>query len=130
MILKLFVVILIFKDRLRCLHEHQELSQADVCQSLGISSSSYSRYECGTNKPCLDVLKKMAILFDCSVDYLLEIDGAVFNTDKVVDLNGFILNEKYTIASRLPTKHDRKIINSFINSIFRSCFNRKKSDNL
>ena len=58
MILKLFVVILMFKDRLRCLHEHQELSQADVCQSLGISSSSYSRYECGTNKPCLDVLKK------------------------------------------------------------------------
>ena len=68
----------------------------------------------------------MAILFDCSVDYLLEIDGAVFDTDKVVDLNGFILNEKYTIASRFPTKHDRKIINSFINSIFRSCFNRKK----
>ena len=104
MILKLFVVILMFKDRLRCLREHQELSQSDVCKRLGISSSSYSRYECGTNEPCLDVLKKMAILFDCSVDYLIEIDGAVSDTDKVVDLNDFILNGKYTIDSRFPTR--------------------------
>ena len=43
-----------FKDKLRYLREQQELSQADVCQRLGISSSSYSRYECGANEPSLD----------------------------------------------------------------------------
>lgn len=31
-----------FKDRLRYLREHQELSQADVCQRLDISASSYT----------------------------------------------------------------------------------------
>ena len=100
-----------FKDKLRCLREQQELSQADVCQYLGISPSSYSRYECGTNEPSLETLKKLATLFDCTVDYLLEIDGTVADTDKVVDLND-------SIFSRFPNKRDRKIINSFINSVF------------
>ena len=107
-----------FKDKLRCLREQQELSQAEVCQRLGISSSSYSRYECGTNEPNLETLKKIAILFDCTVDYLLEIDGTVADTDKIVDLNDFIVNGKYTIFSKFPDKRDRKILNSFINSVF------------
>ena len=106
------------KDKLRCLREQQELSQADVCQYLGISPSSYSRYECGTNEPSLETLKKLATLFDCTVDYLLEIDGSVADTDKVVDLNDFICNGRYTIFSKFPNKRDRKIINSFINSVF------------
>ena len=107
-----------FKDKLRYLREQQELSQADVCQRLGISSSSHSRYECGANEPSLDTLKKLAILFDCTVDYLLEIDGAVADSDKVVDLNDFICNGRYTIFSKFPNNKDRKIINSFINSVF------------
>lgn len=108
-----------FKDRLRYLREHQELSQADVCRRIGISASSYSRYECGTHEPNLETLKKLAALFDCTVDYLLEIDGSVADSDKVVDLNDFISNGKYTIASRFPNNRDRKIINSFINAVFK-----------
>lgn len=79
-----------FKDRLRYLREHQELSQVKFYQRIGISASSYSRYECGTNEPNLETLKKLAALFDCSVAYLLKIDGAVADSDKVVDLNDFI----------------------------------------
>ena len=109
-----------FKDRLRYLREQQEFSQADISKRLGISPSSYSRYECGTNEPNLETLKKLALLFDCTVDYLLEIDGAVADTDKVVDLNDFIINGKYTIASQFPNDRDRKIINSFINAVFKN----------
>lgn len=109
-----------FKDKLRCLREHQELSQAEVCKYLGISSSSYSRYECGTNEPNLETLKKLAMLFDCTVDYLLEIDGTPADNEKVVDLNDFVTHGRYTIASKFPNERDRKIINSFINSVFNS----------
>lgn len=107
-----------FKSKLRSLREQQEFSQAEVCQRVGISSSSYSRYECGTNEPNLEMLKKLALLFDCTVDYLLEIEGSVADTDKVVDLSDFIINGKYTIFSQFPTQRDRKIINSFITSVF------------
>jgi len=109
-----------FKDRLRYLREHQELSQAEVCRRIGISKSSYSRYECGTNEPNLEILKRLAALFDCTVDYLLEMDGAVADSDKVVDLNDFIINGNYTIDSRFLNDRDRKIINSFINSVFKN----------
>ena len=102
-----------FKSKLRCLREQQELSQAEVCQRIGISSSSYSRYECGTNEPNLEILKKLAVLFDCSVDYLLEVDGASADENKVVDLIDFISNGNYTIFSQFPTQRDRKIINTY-----------------
>ena len=88
-----------FCEKLRHLRKHQELSQEYVCKCLGISRASYSRYECGTNEPDLQTLKKLAIFFDCTVDYLLEIEGTPADNDKVVDLNDFILNGKYTISS-------------------------------
>lgn len=56
-----------FKDSLRYLREHQELSQAEVFRRIGIFASSYSRYGCGTNEPNLETLKKLAALFDCTV---------------------------------------------------------------
>lgn len=108
-----------FKDSLRYLREHQELSQAEVFRRIGIFASSYSRYGCGTNEPNLETLKKLAALFDCTVDYLLEIDGDVADSDKVVDLNYFISNGKFTIDSRFPNDRDHKIINAFINSVFK-----------
>lgn len=109
-----------FKDKLRYLREHQELSQTEVSKLLGISTSSYSRYECGTNEPSLEILKKIAELFDCTVDYLLEINGTAADFDKVIDLSDFINYGNYTVFSRFPTQRDRKIINSFITLIFKN----------
>ena len=108
-----------FCEKLRHLRKHQELSQEYVCKCLGISRASYSRYECGTNEPDLQTLKKLAMFFDCTVDYLLEIEGTPADAEKVVDLNDFILNGKYTISSKFPNNRDRRIINSLINSVYR-----------
>ena len=109
-----------FCEKLRYLRKHQELSQKEICQRLGIAQASYSRYECGTNEPNLETLKKLAMLFDCTVDYLLEIDGTPADNEKVVDLNDFVTHGRYTIASKFPNERDRKIINCFINSVFNS----------
>ena len=108
-----------FADRLKYLRKHQKLSQMEVCERTGISQSAYSRYECGTNEPDLQTLKKLAMFFDCTVDYLLEIEGTPDDAEKVVDLNDFILNGKYTISSKFPNNRDRRIINSLINSVYR-----------
>ena len=112
-------VIGMFCDKLRHLRKHQELSQMEVCKQLNIPQACYSRYETGTNEPDLQTLKKLAIFFDCSVDYLLEIEGTPADNDKVVDLNDFITNGKYTIYSKFPEDRDRRIINSLINSVYR-----------
>lgn len=108
-----------FCEKLRHLRKHQELSQMEVCKRLNIPQACYSRYETGTNEPDLQTLKKLATFFDCTVDYLLEIDGNAADNEKVVDLNDFILNGKYTIASKFPNERDRRIINSLVNSVYR-----------
>ena len=112
-------VIKMFNDKLRYLRKHQELSQEEVSFKLGMPKSTYSRYETGASEPNLSTLRKLAKFFDCTVDYLLEIDSVADDYNKVVDLNDFILNGKYTISSKFPTNRDRKIIHNVINSIFK-----------
>ena len=47
------------------------LTQAEVADSLGVSSVVYSRNETGTRQPSIDLLIQMADIFDVSVDYLV-----------------------------------------------------------
>ena len=107
-----------FCEKIRFLREHQELSQGEVAKRLNLTQASYSRYERGTNEPNLDTLKRIAKFFDCTVDYLLEMDDISSDNDKVIDLNTFLLNGKYTIHSRFPTNKQRRMISNIINEIF------------
>ena len=112
------LVMYMFKDRLRYLREYQELSQAEVSKRLNVTQATYSRYESGVHLPGLDVLKNMSKLFNVSIDYLAENDCDIAEISNEVDLNEFILHGKYTISSKFPTEHDRKIINAFIKAVY------------
>lgn len=46
--------------------------QKDVAFALGISVSSISLYESGRRKPSIDILTKMSIFFDCTIDELVK----------------------------------------------------------
>lgn len=46
-------------------------SQETVSKFLGITNSAYSNYEQGTRQPDYDTLKKIAIYFNVTTDYLL-----------------------------------------------------------
>ncbi|GAB2569133.1 helix-turn-helix domain-containing protein [Gracilibacillus alcaliphilus] len=63
----------IFQNRLRYLREEHGIKQEDMAKKLNISTSAYGYYEQGRNEPSLDSIKKMADIFDVSVDYLLGI---------------------------------------------------------
>ena len=108
-----------FKDRLRYLREYQKWSQGEVAKRLNITQATYSRYEAGIHQPGIEVLKSMSKLFNVSIDYLVENDCGVAEISNEVDLNDFILNGKYTIASKFPDERDRRIINSLVNSVYR-----------
>ena len=107
-----------FNEKLKNLREHQELSQAEVSTKLGMPKSTYSRYETGASEPNFATLKKLANFFDVSIDYLLENDRSLSDTDEVVDFNNFILNGRYTIHSKFPTDKHRRMLNNIVNSIF------------
>ena len=107
-----------FCDRLRFLREHQELTQGEAAKRLNLTHSTYCKYETGVHQPDFETLKKIANFFDVSIDYLLENDKCLLDTNDLVDFNGFILNGRYTINSKFPTDKDRKLLDGMVKLIF------------
>ncbi len=57
--------------RIRELRRERGLTQAALAQRLGISPSAVGMYEQGRREPDHEVLRKMAAVFGCSIDYLV-----------------------------------------------------------
>lgn len=59
--------------RIRNLREDKDLTQTEMGKILGMSQTGYSQYEIGKNDIPTDILKKLALYYDTSIDYLLEL---------------------------------------------------------
>lgn len=57
--------------RLKDLREDSDLLQKDIAKVLDISQTGYSKYEVWTNDIPTQVLIKLAIFYNTSVDYIL-----------------------------------------------------------
>ena len=63
-----------FGLRLRELREKKHLTQDQVGKYLGVSGANVSGYEKNTISPPLDMLRKLALLYGTTSDYLLGLD--------------------------------------------------------
>jgi len=61
------------RQRLRDFREDRDISQKEMAEFLKIAQTTYSDYEHGKINIPLDTLKKLALFFDTSIDYLLEL---------------------------------------------------------
>ena len=57
--------------RIRTLRKEKKMKQGEAAEILGLSISSYCRYERGEREPDAAVLWRMADLYEVSVDYLI-----------------------------------------------------------
>ena len=57
--------------RIKDLREDRDLLQKDVAKFLNISQTNYSKYELGKINIPINTLKKLALFFNTSIDYLL-----------------------------------------------------------
>ncbi len=57
--------------RIKDMREDRELLQKDVALILNVSQTNYSKYELGKINIPVNTLKKLALLFNTSVDYLI-----------------------------------------------------------
>ena len=64
-----------FGLRLKELREGKHLTQSDVANRLDVTRATISGYECNTITPCLEMLIKLALLYNTSVDYILGINN-------------------------------------------------------
>ena len=72
--------------------ESKKLSQSQVAERVGISKTALSGYEKNTKIPGSDKLKKLALLYGVSTDFLLDITH-----DSVFDLDGLTSEQRVFI---------------------------------
>lgn len=60
-----------FKERLKNLRKERKLTQSALGNILNYGYTAISNYESGRNEPSIKDLKKIAVYFDVSLDYLL-----------------------------------------------------------
>ena len=57
--------------RIRELREDHDMRQIDIARMLKMSQTGYSKYETGENDVPTDVLVRLSVYYDTSVDYIL-----------------------------------------------------------
>ena len=62
-----------YLKRVKELREARNLTQTDVCKVIGIQQPQYNRYETGKRDFPLAYIVEVALLFNTSVDYILEL---------------------------------------------------------
>lgn len=60
-----------FGNILKKLRQDNNLTQDELAKKIDTSRSNIANYENGKNMPSVDILEKLAKLFDCTTDYLL-----------------------------------------------------------
>ena len=58
-------------NRLKDLREDKDMYQKDIAKILGMSQTGYSQYETETNDIPTSILKKLALYYNTSIDYIL-----------------------------------------------------------
>lgn len=58
-------------ERLKQERINANFTQKNISDKVEISEISYNRYENNQRTPTLEIISKIADVFDCSVDYLL-----------------------------------------------------------
>lgn len=72
-------------NRLRDLREDNDLLQKDIAKEFGLTQTNYSKYELGKINIPIDLLKKFAIFYNTSTDYILGLtnEKKPYNRQKV-----------------------------------------------
>ena len=74
-----------FGCRLRALRQHARLTQKGLAAELGTAHGNVSKYELGETFPPMEIIAKMASVFEVSTDYLMGLsdnpsrDGGAFD---------------------------------------------------
>lgn len=63
-----------FKDRLKQLRKEKHMTQVKLSEMLNYGYTAIANYESGRNQPSISDLKKIASIFNVSMDYLLGVN--------------------------------------------------------
>ncbi len=59
--------------RLKNMREDRDIKQSEIAEILNCKQNTYQQYESGKRQIPIDALKKLALFYNTSVDYILEL---------------------------------------------------------
>lgn len=63
-----------FGSRLKFLRKTNKITQQKIAEALQIARSTYAQYESGRFEPDIHVIRKIALFYNISIDFLLNVD--------------------------------------------------------
>ena len=90
-------------DRIKYLREQKQLTQTELAKLLGITRSSVNAWEMGISVPSTQYVVELAVIFQVSTDYLLNVD--ISSTVSVSDLSEADIQLVYALIHHLRNKN-------------------------
>ena len=91
--------------KIKLYRENKNMTQSEIADILGVKAATISKYEAGTLEPNIESLKKLAELFDVSIDELLKEDD--FDISKIDILE--VLREQKDMKLKGNLYHNTQI---------------------
>lgn len=92
-------------EKIKLYRENKNMTQFEIAELLGVKPATISKYESGTLEPNIESLKKLAKLFDVSIDELLKEDD--FDISKINVLE--VLREQKNMKLKGNLYHNTQI---------------------
>lgn len=73
----------IVSNRLTYLRQQAKLSQRDVCEIIGVATTTYSGYEQGKHEPSTETVCRLACLYGVSADFILGVGFTSVDDDRI-----------------------------------------------
>lgn len=64
-------------ERLRSLREDNDYTQEDIAKILNVKQNTYQQYESQKRQIPIELLKKLAIIYKTSIDYIVELTDEI-----------------------------------------------------
>lgn len=101
---------------LREIRKKHNVHQIDVAKQLGVSQNSYSYYEMGKRTPNIEVLSKLADIFNTSIDVLVDRR----QPEDVIDMSLINETKKKLITRILMLEQDKiESLNDFLTTMMK-----------
>lgn len=93
-------------ERLKKLRENKNMTQGDVAEALGVNTATISKYESNSLEPSIESIKKLANLYNITIDELLKDEQ--FDVSKINVLE--VLKEQKDMKLKGNLYHNTQII--------------------
>ena len=94
-------------EKIKLYRENKKMTQNEIADILGVKPATISKYEAGTIEPNIESLKKLAEIFEVSVDQLLREKEDEFDISKINILD--ILREQKNMKLKGNLYHNTQI---------------------